>query len=97
VSNIYLANLVGPSAPVWLAGARVLELVPLTNVVGNVGISVAALSYAGRLAVTVTSDPNLHPDVGVFVGGLTRCVERLTARSRHDVGESAVPTQDRSG
>ncbi|WP_127128465.1 wax ester/triacylglycerol synthase domain-containing protein [Georgenia sp. SYP-B2076] len=82
VSNIYLANLAGPPAAVWLAGARVLELVPLTNVVGNVGISVAALSYAGRLAVTVTSDPELHPDVGVFVGGLVRSVERLAVPVR---------------
>ncbi|TRW43726.1 wax ester/triacylglycerol synthase domain-containing protein [Georgenia yuyongxinii] len=80
VSNIYLANLVGPAGPVWLSGARVLELFPLTNVVGNIGISVAALSYAGSLTVTVTSDPHLHPDVGAFVDGLERTVERLAVR-----------------
>ena len=37
----------------------------------------AALSYAGRLAVTVTSDPDLHPDVDVFLRGLQETVARL--------------------
>jgi hypothetical protein len=77
VSNIYLANLAGPRTPAYLAGARVLELFPLTNVVGNIGISVAALSYAGRLTMTVTSDPALHPDVGTFVRGVEDTVGEL--------------------
>lgn len=86
VSNIYLANLAGPPVPVCLAGARVLELFPLANVVGNIGISVAALSYAGRLVVTVTSDPELHPDADVFVDGTARTVGALV-RSSVDGGE----------
>lgn len=34
--------------------------------------TVGALSYAGCLAVTVTSDPELHPDVETFVRALRR-------------------------
>jgi len=37
----------GPVLPLYLAGARVLEVVPVLPLVGKVALGVGALSYAG--------------------------------------------------
>jgi WS/DGAT/MGAT family acyltransferase len=54
--NLFVTDVPGPPAPLWLAGARLLEVVPVAPLVQHVGLCVAALSYAGELAVSVHAD-----------------------------------------
>jgi WS/DGAT/MGAT family acyltransferase len=54
--NLFVTDVPGPSEPLWLAGARLLEVVPVAPLVQHVGLCVAALSYAGELAVAVHAD-----------------------------------------
>ena len=54
--NLFVTDVPGPAAPLWLAGARLLEAVPVAPLVQHVGLGVAALSYAGELAVSVHAD-----------------------------------------
>lgn len=54
--NLFVSNVPGPPAPLWLAGARLLEAVPVAPLVQRVGLCVAALSYAGELAMSVHAD-----------------------------------------
>lgn len=61
--NSFLTNLRGPDEGCVLGGARVVEIVPITITAGNVGVAFAALSYAGRLTVTVIADPDVVPEV----------------------------------
>jgi hypothetical protein len=60
--NLFLTNLRGPAEPLAIAGARVVDAVPLTGTQGNVGLAFAALSYAGRLTVTALLDPDVVPE-----------------------------------
>ena len=57
--NLFVTDVPGPPAPLWLAGARLLEVVPVAPLVQHVGLCVAALSYAGELAVSVHADGSL--------------------------------------
>lgn len=54
--NLFVSDVPGPPAPLWLAGARLLEAVPVAPLVQHVGLCVAALSYAGELAMSVHAD-----------------------------------------
>lgn len=54
--NLFVTDVPGPPTPLWLAGSRLLEAVPVAPLVQNVGLGVAALSYAGELAVSVHAD-----------------------------------------
>ncbi|MDO8121294.1 wax ester/triacylglycerol synthase family O-acyltransferase [Isoptericola sp. b490] len=74
--NTFLTNLPGPPN-VALAGAPVRRIVPIGVLAGNVGVAFAALSYAGRLGVTVVTDPAAVPDGAALATHLNGTLARL--------------------
>lgn len=60
--NTFVTNVRGPREPLSLGGCRIVELIPVAAISGNVGVAFAVLSYAGRLTVTVVADPDRCPD-----------------------------------
>lgn len=56
--NLYVTNVPGPLEPLYVAGARVLDVAPLAPLVAGVPFSVTALSYDGLLAVSLLADPD---------------------------------------
>ena len=67
--NLFVTDVPGPPAPLWLAGARLLEVVPVAPLVQHVGLCVAALSYAGELAVSVHADGSVT-DLELLADGI---------------------------
>lgn len=78
--NLVVTNVPGPPAPLYLAGARLLELFPVMPVMGNLTLVVAVLSYAGQLNFTAVGDLDGCPDVEVFAQGVRSAIDDL-ARS----------------
>lgn len=68
--NVTSADLVGPPEPVYLAGARLLEMFAVLPLMGNVCLGVGALSYAGQFTIGVIADRDAYPDLDVFAGAL---------------------------
>ena len=56
VSNLYIANIPGPTRPLTLSGIPVQELFPLVSLMGNTTLGIAGLSYAGQFNITVIVD-----------------------------------------
>ena len=79
--NVTTANLPGPTAPLYLAGTRVLEVYPVLPLIGPVGLGLAALSYDGRLGITVVADRDIHPDLDVFADGVRTELRSLALQS----------------
>ena len=77
--NVYAANVPGPPAPVYLAGARLEEIIPVVPVTGNTPLAAGALSYAGQLGIGVVADPDACPDVERFAAALRRSIDDLAA------------------
>jgi hypothetical protein len=75
--NLFTSNLPGPPVPLYLAGARVLELFQVGVVQGNVTVGVGVLSYAGQLNFAIVGDADAVPDLGVFAEGLSQALEEL--------------------
>ena len=59
----FVSDLAGPAVPISIGGSPVLEMLPVSHLTGNVTVTFAALSYTGRLVVTVTADPDACPDL----------------------------------
>ncbi|WP_162616404.1 wax ester/triacylglycerol synthase domain-containing protein [Xylanimonas allomyrinae] len=75
--NTVVSNLRGPAEPIALAGVPVEAVVPVASAAGNVPVYFTALSYAGRLRVTLRADerwagelPALADDVRAVVAEL---------------------------
>ncbi|HZD02414.1 MAG TPA: wax ester/triacylglycerol synthase family O-acyltransferase [Actinomycetes bacterium] len=75
--NLVVTNVPGPPVPLYLAGARLLELFPMVPVMGNLTLVVAVLSYAGQLNLTAMADRDGCPDVEVFAQGLHSTLDDL--------------------
>lgn len=68
--NSFLTNMPGPTTPLSFAGTPVLRILPVTITAGNVGVAFAALSYAGRLTVSVIVDPDVVPEADAVAEAL---------------------------
>jgi diacylglycerol O-acyltransferase / wax synthase len=78
--NLVVSNVPGPPVPLYLAGARLLELFPMLPPMGNLTLVVAVLSYAGQLNLTAVADRDACPDLAVFTQGVRSALDDL-ARS----------------
>jgi diacylglycerol O-acyltransferase len=75
--NVATADLPGPAQPLYFAGAQLLELFPMDNLVGNVSLGVAALSYAGQLNIMAIADAEGYPDLDVLAAGMRAELDAL--------------------
>jgi hypothetical protein len=73
--------------PLYLAGARLLEVFPMLPLIANEPLGVGALSYAGTFNVGVVADRDAYPDLNVFAAG--------ARKELHALGMSTYPTRDR--
>jgi hypothetical protein len=74
--NLFVTDVPGPATPMWLAGARLLEAVPIAPLVQHVGLCVAALSYAGRFAASVHADGSVA-DLDLMADGMADVLAAL--------------------
>jgi WS/DGAT/MGAT family acyltransferase len=77
--NIVVSNVPGPPFAVYLAGAEVLDLIPLMPTMGNLTLVVAALSYVGQLNLAAAGDRDLCPDLNVFADGVRTSLDALAS------------------
>jgi hypothetical protein len=54
--NVTSASIPGPKMPLYLGGARVLEVSPVLPLIANEPLGVGALSYAGALTIGIAAD-----------------------------------------
>ncbi|MGY1631158.1 wax ester/triacylglycerol synthase domain-containing protein [Geodermatophilus sp. SYSU D01186] len=88
--RLSITDVTGPPEPLWLAGARLVEAVPIAPLVPGVPIAVAALSHAGALAVSVDADGALG-DLDVLADGTARALTGLTQRARTGARVPSLP------
>jgi WS/DGAT/MGAT family acyltransferase len=76
--NVYVANVPGPPAPLYLAGAQLLQMYPMVPLTGNVTLGVGVLSYTGQLNFAAVTDHHGNPDLPVFITGLQHTLAETT-------------------
>lgn len=57
--NVFVTDVPGPAQQLSLAGAPLLEAVPVAPLTADVPLGIAALSYAGRLSVAANADAGI--------------------------------------
>ena len=75
--NLVVTNVPGPDVPLYVLGARMLEVIPFVPLGGNLSVGVAAISYNGLFTISVLADADACPDVDILMGGIGRCFAEL--------------------
>jgi WS/DGAT/MGAT family acyltransferase len=79
--NTVCTNVPGPPIPLYQQGVRVSRVLPFVPLVDGIGVAFAALTYDDALAIGVTADPGLVPDVDVVASALRTSFEELSSAS----------------
>ena len=82
---LFVTNVRGPATAMQVAGAPLLRAWPVAPIQGNVRLGVAAMSYAGRLFVTVHTDADAV-DAAVTARAIEAELVRITIGGRPPSG-----------
>jgi len=94
--NVRVSNVIGPPVPLYVLGARILDVVPITRLFGNVGLTLCAFSYAGQIYLVVTADATAFPDLDVLMAGMEQDWHALIGAHRAELIEGGVPAVEAS-
>jgi len=61
--HTFVSNVHGPESHLTFMQRPITNIIPISAGTGNVTVSFAAMSYAGRLAITIAADPDACPDL----------------------------------
>jgi diacylglycerol O-acyltransferase len=75
--NVVVTNVPGPPVPVYLLGARMLEIYPLVPLAGNQALGIALFSYSGQLCWGFNADWDSLPDLHDLALGVQEEFEQL--------------------
>jgi hypothetical protein len=85
--NVVSADLPGPRTPLFFAGAKLIEVFPLVNLLGNESLGVGAMSYAGQFNILVVGDADAYPDIDVFATSARDDLRALVESTRRVHGD----------
>jgi WS/DGAT/MGAT family acyltransferase len=63
-SNVLISNVRGPSQPLYLAGARLEALCPMSTLISGMGLNITFMSYAGQVVIGFTANATALPHAG---------------------------------
>ncbi len=82
VFNVMITNAPGPQYPLYLGGARLVGMYPVSPLLKNQALSVALTSYDGKIYYGLNADRDAMPDVHVLTSLLHESLEELSDASR---------------
>jgi hypothetical protein len=69
-SNLIVSNVHGSDKPMYIAGARLETMYPMSIITPGMGINFTCVSYVDQVDVGVTIAPQLVPDPWTIIDGL---------------------------
>jgi len=88
--NMYVTNIPGPQMPLYLLGAKMLEMYPWAPLAPGVGLSVGLISYNGKMCWGFNADSELVPDLRKFVAMIDASFQELAQAIGVDLGGAAA-------
>jgi diacylglycerol O-acyltransferase len=85
-ANLIVTNIPGPQVPLYLLGARMLEVYPIVPLSRNLTLNVAVMSYCGALHFGLVGDGASAHDLEVLAGGIEDAFAELHAIATSPTG-----------
>ncbi|MBP7608217.1 MAG: DUF1298 domain-containing protein, partial [Steroidobacteraceae bacterium] len=84
-ANVLISNVRGPSEPLYLKGARLEALCPVSTLISGMGLNITFMSYAGQVTIGFTANAVALPHAG-RLARYTREAFATLARQRYSSG-----------
>jgi len=84
-ANVLISNVRGPGEPLYLAGARLEALCPVSTLISGMGLNITFMSYAGQVVIGFTANAAALPNAGrlaQYTREAFAALERQTRRAR---------------
>lgn len=75
--NLAISNVPGTQVPIYMKGARCLHQYGMTPLGEGMGLFFVALSYNGKLTLSITTSGAIVPDIDVLKGCMVEALEEL--------------------
>ena len=92
--NSIVTNVPGPQFPLYLQGARLLSMYPQVPLLGEMGLGIALISYNGRVCWGFNANPDIMPDLDLFVNLIGQSFERLAETAGVKLSASHTEAKD---
>jgi WS/DGAT/MGAT family acyltransferase len=76
-ANLLISNVRGPERPLYLNGARLEALFPVSTLIAGVGLNVTFMSYAGQVVLGFTANGAALPEVESLARYTVQAFDRL--------------------
>ena len=80
--NLVVTNVPGPQVPLFVAGARMLEIFPVVPLASGHAVTIGLTSYAGGVYYGLNGDRDAMADVDVLAALIEESLAELVAASR---------------
>jgi diacylglycerol O-acyltransferase / wax synthase len=91
LANVTISNVPGPQMPLYLAGAKMSGIYPLSIVVHGVALNITVQSYMGQLCFGLIACRRAVPDVKELAAQMTRAMSSLRKLPLPEVAKADVP------
>ena len=91
LANLTISNVPGPQVPLYLAGAMMTGMFPLSIVVHGVALNITVQSYRGQLCFGLIACRRAVPDVGELAQALERAMVALRKLAEAQAAAAPVP------
>jgi len=84
-ANVLISNVRGPSEPLYLGGARLEALCPISTLISGMGLNITFMSYAGQVVIGFTANASALPNasrLAQYTREALATLERQTRRAR---------------
>jgi diacylglycerol O-acyltransferase len=84
-SNVLISNVRGPTEPLYLDGARLEALCPVSTLISGMGLNITFMSYAGQVLIGFTANAAALPEAGrlaQYTREAFATLQRQTRRAR---------------
>ncbi|MEU7140048.1 wax ester/triacylglycerol synthase family O-acyltransferase [Nocardia sp. NPDC046473] len=75
--NLVITNAPGPQTPMFIGGARMLEMYPVSPLLRNQASSIGITSYDGRVFYGLNADRDAMADIGVLAASVRDSMEEM--------------------
>ena len=81
-----MTNVPGPQVPLYFHGARLRAIYPAVPLMEGMGLGIALTSYAGTMGIGFNVDPDIVPDLELFVWRFKQALENVAAAANAPLG-----------